>query len=458
MLAFDPKDLALWTNGTWLSAPPKKISGFCFDARRIKQGECFIALSNGKSDGHNYIGQAVKAGAVAAIVERTQSQPLPLLKVRDSLRALSDMASFVRREFSKPVIAVTGSSGKTSTKEMLRILLGRSNTHATRENWNNLIGVPMTLLDLEEKKHDFAVIEAGINQPGEMDILGRIIRADLNLLTNIGPAHLELLHNEENIALEKSYLAKYAVEGSSIILTYETLANSAYKALINRAIVLIEDGEVYSLSGARAVISYALSPNSKGGQILTIDNKRYNINSRSRGMATNAALAIIAAYEMGVASRLIRERIESWRPLEHRGQVIKTETRTFYVDCYNANPSSMVDAFHAFDQSSDRDVPRFYILGAMDELGEATIERHTWIGAQLVLRSQDRAVFVGPDTLTHAYFLGVLSNGAREDQLKCTDSVQNVMSCISSFSGAIFLKGSRNYQLEKLLPSFNIKY
>ena len=166
MDSFNPVEIASWSGGVWQGAEMSEwITGFCFDARTIKPGECFVALSCGARDGHEFVGQALDRGAGSLLLERPQKVSLPQLVVNDSLVALGAIASEVRRQFSGPVVGITGSCGKTSTKDMLRMLLGEAHTHGTPGNWNNLMGVPMTLFRLDKNKHKFAVIEAGINQP-----------------------------------------------------------------------------------------------------------------------------------------------------------------------------------------------------------------------------------------------------------------------------------------------------
>ena len=453
MPTFDSNDLAEWTNGNWIGTPPEKIEGFCFDARLIELGQCFVALNCGARDGHDFIRQAVKGGAVAALVEQEQKTlPLPQLKVINSLIALGDIARAVRIKFDKPVIAVTGSCGKTTTKEMLRILLGESVTLATTGNWNNRIGVPMTLFDLDSQKQEYAVIEAGINQPDEMALLGKMICPDLNILTNIGAAHLELLGTLNNIASEKSLLVKHAEESSPLILTSEALRFPAYKDLAKRAIVLIPEGQAQPTLATKSIVNYKLCADSEGNHILTIDQKSYTIGSASSGIATNAALAIVAARIIGIEEVDIRERIESWRPSVNRGRIKKAGGQTFYIDCYNANPSSMIDALDAFNRCVTGGTDRYYILGVMNELGEAAPEHHENVGRHLALRPKDRVVFVGPELLTRAYEIGALKAGAHSEQLQSVDCVKKITSSVALFQGAIFLKGSRSYHLEVLLP------
>jgi UDP-N-acetylmuramyl pentapeptide synthase len=181
---------------------------------------------------------------------------------------------------------------------------------------------------------------------------------------------------------------------------------------------------------------------------VTIDGRKYTIESPSLGIATNTALAIVAAKYLGILESKILERIESWRPSGDRGCIETFGKQTFYIDCYNANPSSMADALDAFDRSTPQGIARFYILGAMDELGTTALAQHEAIGSLLKLRPEDRVAFVGPNELTEAY-----ASAISVQQYIRADSVEKIKSIIAQFQGAIFLKGSRTYSLEKLLPS-----
>ena len=380
--------------------------------------------------------------------------------VTGSLVALGAIGAAVRSKFSKPVVGITGSCGKTSTKEMLRCLLGEDRTHATAGNWNNRIGVPMTLSGLDSNQQDFSVIEAGINQPDEMVQLGRMIQADLNVLTNIEAAHLELLSSLENIASEKSLLAELAKPGSPIILHVDALRFNAYKKLAHRAIVLLPEGVAAPDLPSKQIVRYKVSEQMEdleatravqASQQVTIDGQNYPIASPSEGIATNTALAIVAAKYLGIVDSDIRKRVEAWRPSGNRGCIETFGEQTFYIDCYNANPSSMADALDAFDRSTPQNIARFYILGAMDELGTNAPAQHEAIGHLLKLRPKDRAAFVGSTEVTEAY-----ASAISAEQYIRADSVEKIKSTIAQFEGAIFLKGSRNYSLEKLLPSTNL--
>lgn len=453
---FTPQDIARWTGGTWCSdRMPEVISGFCFDARQLRADECFVALSGGARDGHDFVAQAVELGASAVLVERPQASSIPQLIVADSLVALGAIGGAVRSGFPEPVVGISGSCGKTSTKEMLRELLGEARTHATAGNWNNRIGVPMTLLGLDAESHNFAVIEAGINQPGEMHALGAIIHADLSLITNIASAHLELLGSVENVAAEKAQLALRAVEGSSVILPADVMRYPAFQKLSTRAIVLVE-AQAELKQEVRRVVRYSINPTGSTHTLTLSDGdlrSSYSISSASAGITLNAALAIVAARELGISETDIRDRIERWQAAPNRGRVVRSGARTFYVDCYNANPASMRDALDAFRRATSQAVARCYILGGMNELGVEAAALHRQIGQGLNLRSEDRAIFVGPSELTAAYFEGARAAGVSSTQLQAVPDVEKIKSGIADFEGAIFLKGSRAYALEELLPT-----
>ncbi|MGB0744346.1 MAG: UDP-N-acetylmuramoyl-tripeptide--D-alanyl-D-alanine ligase [Opitutales bacterium] len=451
MTAFDPAHLAQITKGRWKVIAPGLISGFSFDSRRVGRGQCFVALKSESRDGHDFVGDAAARGASCVLASRVLDADIPQLLVEDTLVAMGAIAADVRRSYLKPVIGITGSCGKTSTKEMLRLLLGKNKTHATAGNWNNRIGVPMTLFELDPGKHEFAVIEAGINQPGEMAMLGEMIAANLTILTNIGPAHLELLSSLEGIAAEKSKLAEFALADSPLVLPAETLQYPALAALQDRCIVLAAGGESVP-SGVRRSVRFSITVADGGARKLTLGDDEYLVHSSSIGIATNAGLALIAAEELGVDKDRLGERLEEWRPESTRGRVVSSEEGLFYIDCYNANPASMKDALSAFMECSPAKQARCFVLGAMNELGSAAEEMHRLIGQKVLLRPQDCAYFVGPKELAKAYLDGALLSGASVRQLEWAENVDHLKSLVADFSGSLFLKGSRSYQLEKLLP------
>ena len=456
MNQFNPKQVASWSNGVWQDAEVRElIAGFCFDARLIKPDECFVALSCGVRDGHEFVRQALDNGAGSLLLERSQAVALPQLVVNDSLIALGAIASGVRRQFSGPVVGITGSCGKTSTKEMVRMLLGETQTHATPGNWNNRIGVPMTLFGLDKNQHKFAVIEAGINQPGEMSVLGSIIEADLVVITNIGPAHLELLGSLENIAAEKSLLVAHSTADAPVVLPYSAAGYPAFSDYLERAIVIAGTEESVEMR-SKHVVRYSLEVSGASSSILSLYDgatvQDFEVASPSQGICTNAALAITAARRFGVSDADIKKRLSAWSPASKRGRIEKRDKQTFYIDCYNANPASMGDALSAFCRSTPADQPCCYVIGTMNELGENSASMHRETGRKLELRRNDRVFFVGPETLTQAYTEGAAEMGMDPDKMESVTDAETIKSVVANFSGSIFLKGSRSHQLEKILP------
>ncbi len=456
MSRFDPKDIAAWSKGVWQQDElPSKISGFCFDARQLESGECFVALSGGARDGHAFTAQAAELGAKALIVEHPQAVSLPQLIVDDSLLAMGAIGAGVRQRFVHPVVGITGSCGKTSTKEILRGLLGESSTHATAGNWNNRIGVAMTLFGLDSDQHDFAVIEAGINQPGEMAQLGTMIEPDLSLVTNIESAHLELLGSLEQVAIEKAELTLRSRLNAPVVLPNSVFQYAPFTACAERALVLAAEGEEVSLQASR-VIRYRLNVVGTGHSSLHLrqdtSDEHFQIASPSEGICANAALAIIAARELGITDAVIRERISAWQPSSSRGRIATQGAQTFYIDCYNANPASMRDSLAAFCRATSPSQARCYVIGAMNELGAESLALHREVGRLLSLRAEDRVLFVGSSALTQAYTDGAIEVGGEQAQLNCCTNIEKMKSFVADFAGALFLKGSRSYALEKLLP------
>jgi UDP-N-acetylmuramoyl-tripeptide--D-alanyl-D-alanine ligase len=453
---FNPVEIALWSGGVWQSNKvPASITGFCFDARTIQPGECFVALSCGARDGHEFVEQALNKGAGSLLLEHPQEVPLPQLVVDDSLVAMGSIASGLRRQFPGRVIGITGSCGKTSTKEMLHMILGKAHTHATPGNWNNRIGVPMTLFGLEENRHKFAVVEAGINQPNEMSALGSMIQADLTLITNIGHAHLELLGSIENIAAEKSLLVAHSKADAPVILPHSAFKYKAFSNFADRAIVLAAKDERIDVK-PKQVVRYSLEILKSGSGKLSLQDsatvQNFEIASPSRGICTNAALAIIAARYCGVSDLEIGKRLQAWAPTAKRGWVEKRGKQTFYIDCYNANPDSMSDALTAFCRSMPSEAPRCYVIGTMNELGKDSLEMHQEIGRKIKLSKHDRVFFVGAEILTRAYAKGLLETGINPKQIELVNDAKSIKPIIADFVGNIFLKGSRSHQLEKILP------
>ncbi len=239
MPLYDPAELAAWTGGQWHGPLPGPALGPpVADTRRLRPGEIFVALKTAKRDGHDYLETARAAGAGAGLVAQVNKEvELPQLLVADPARAWRDVAAAQRKNFPGPIIGITGSAGKTSTKELLRLLLAPG-VHATQANENNLLGVPLTLGGLDPVAHRFGIVEAGISERGEMAELARMIQPDIAIITLISPAHLEKLGSIEGVAHEKARLAQSVRPGGWVVMPASCLEYYVFRRLPAQAAVV----------------------------------------------------------------------------------------------------------------------------------------------------------------------------------------------------------------------------
>jgi UDP-N-acetylmuramoyl-tripeptide--D-alanyl-D-alanine ligase len=447
MPTFTAKFLATATAGTWYRrlTPKVPVEGFSVDSRHLSTGQCFIALKTDKRDGHEFIAAALAAGASAAVVARPDAKvALPQLVVADPLAAFQAIAAAHRQAFEAPVIGISGSAGKTSTKDLLALLLADKpgEVLATKGNLNNRIGVPLTLTALAPDVHRFAVIEAGIGGPGEMEKLVAMIEPDLAIITLVGPAHLESLGSLENIAREKSLLPAGTRPGGPRFFPASCLAYVAFRQLDGETLVIAPKVK-HSRSETRIKFSLLL-PNAEREAEFSFTARRV-----SEGMANNAAIALAAALYLGVTAAEAQVRLATWQPAALRGELCQDHAgRWLYVDCYNANPASMVDALGVFVATAPQGAPRLFILGGMEELGRQSTAYHRKLGLTLagLLRAKDLALVLASPTASRA-----LLAGAADPRVVAVQNVAELATRFEAHKGAVFIKGSRRYQLESLL-------
>ena len=455
MPVFSPEQLAKWTRGTWTGSAPAPVSGFCQDSRALRAGEAFVCLRTDKRDGHDFLTAARKAGAAAALTGRkVAGEELPQLVTPDPLEALGMIARRHRETFAGPVIGVTGSCGKTSTKDLLALLLGGAESVlATSGNFNNLIGVPLTLTRLEPTRHRAAVIEAGINEPGEMAKLAAIIRPDHAVVTLVAAAHLEKLGSLENVAAEKALLPAAVPEGGWMALPVSCFRHRPFRELKARLLtVAAPESDREEIPPGTVVVHYRVE-SASGESRITLDSpdggeETHAFRHLSRGMAANAALALALARRLGVGEEDVRARAEAWSPARFRGETRRVGPTRYFVDCYNANPAAMADSLEFFRESASP-APRVYVIGCMGELGAESERAHREIGRRLRLRPEDRACLTGVDV--PALRAGLLEAGNRPEQIMEFHRIAEVAPLVEGHEGDVFLKGSRVYELETLV-------
>ncbi|MBL9215116.1 MAG: UDP-N-acetylmuramoyl-tripeptide--D-alanyl-D-alanine ligase [Opitutaceae bacterium] len=449
MPAFSARKLAAWTGGTWTREPGGALTGFSQDTRTLAAGQVFVALRTEQRDGHDFLGAAVQAGAAAALTGRAVAgTDLPQLVTRDPLAAFQAIAREHRREFRGVVVGVSGSVGKTSTKDLLAQLLGgEPGVLATAGNLNNHLGVPLTLTRLDPAIHRAAVIEAGINAPGEMAVLAGQIEPDHSLITLVGPAHLERLGSLAGVAAEKAQLPAANRPGGLAVFPVSCWAHAPFRALAN-PLVLVPENEAMTPVSARTV-RFNVFHRPERTEVTLDGRRRFILRRVSAGMAQNAALALTLAGELGEPDAALQERLAGWQPSRWRGELRRSGEATVYCDFYNANPASMTDAIDAFAAAVPADLPRLYVLGSMEELGAEAAAYHRELGRRLHLRRGDFLFAVGGQA--GALREGLLENGNDPAQLAVITDLAPVRERLAGFRGAVFLKGSRRYQLETVL-------
>jgi len=459
---FAPDELAKWANACWTRLPSEPLCGFAIDTRQLRRGQVFVALKTEKRDGHDYLAVAKEAGAAAALVARADASiNLPQLVVGkgdderesfggDTLGAFQRIAQKHREKFQTAggrVIGITGSVGKTSTKNLLAVLLGAQSGQgdrvlATEGNLNNHLGVPLTLTRIDLARHRFAVVEAGIGGPGEMEPLAKMIGPDVAIITAIAPAHLAALGDVAGVAREKAILAAQVRVGGD---ERESLGGDRCD---NAGGVAIFPESLRDFEAFCALKTQRIGEGTFGGL-----STEFALPSLSAGMAQNARLAIRAALYLGVAPAQIQSRLKTWSPAPLRGETFsESDGRFIYLDCYNANPASMADALDVFYAQAPETLPRVFVLGGMEELGEQSAMFHRALGRELSkhLRPQDRVYAIGDEA--EALRTGALEGGQIvPTQITVVETLDTLRAAIADFRGTLFLKGSRRYHLETLI-------
>lgn len=453
---FDPAQLAQWTAGRWTRLPAGSVSGFAIDSRRVRAGEIFVALRTDLRDGHDFLAAAAAAGAAGALVREPRAEvDLPQLVVSDTLTAFQTIAREHRRGFKGPVTGISGSAGKTSTKELLARLLG-DRALATEGNLNNHLGVPLTLTRLDPAHHGFAIVEAGISGPGEMAPLARMIEPDVVVITLVDHAHTRDLGDVEGVAREKAALPAGLRPRGVAVLPSGVARLPAFRHLPVRRLVVERADQLPAVAAVADTVVYTVQHDGEESVLQVTElgdaatRASYRLRRVSDGMAQNAVLAITVARWLGVSCAEIRARLTGWGPATLRGEVRREQGRLLYVDCYNANPASMADALRAFAGLTDGEsAARLFVLGGMEELGAESDLMHRALGASLVLRPDDRVLVIG--TGAEAVREGAQTAGAAADQVKVLGNLEGVAERVARWPGPVFVKGSRRYRLETVM-------
>jgi UDP-N-acetylmuramoyl-tripeptide--D-alanyl-D-alanine ligase len=436
--------------------PQGFLQGVSIDSRTLGPGQVFFAVHGPRFDGHEFLADAAARGAVAAVVHRDvpAPAPLPLLRVPNTTKALADFARHVRRAAGVPVVVITGSMGKTTTKEMTAGLLStRGEVLKTEGNLNNRYGLPLTLLRLEPE-HAFAVLELGMSAAGEMSELSRIALPDVAVITNVAPVHLEFFDSVDAIAAAKAEVFDGLREGGLAVL------NGDDPRL--RRIGEARKGRVAWFGRDRR---YDVSAENWRG---TAFGMRFDLRLSGRSLDVALPLAgphfvmdflaaAAVAHALGVSAEAIANAASSFRPARHRGEVHRLgQGITLTDDSYNSSPEALAAAVVALTLGGKR--RRVAVLGDMLELGPTAPELHHAAGLDLG-RKVDVVVAVG--AYASEFLAGARASGMAEaNLLGFADAAQAAAAIVDIVApgDAILVKGSRGIRLEAVVDVLRARF
>ena len=464
-LAFPVRDLVNATFGTLRAGPEDVVClGVSTDSRSVETGELFVALRGPSFDGHRFVRAAVARGASAVIVAQDgvaalppkllADDKVPVIVVRDTLVALGQVAFWHRLRCEARLVAITGSNGKTTTKEFLAAVLeSAGSVLRTTGNHNNLVGVPQTLLQLEPH-HDFAVIELGTNAPGEIARLADMTRPDVGLITNVSAAHTELLGDEDGVAREKGALyAALPKEGFAVVnlddrrCVEQSQRTSAPRTTFGEAEASDIRVREYRFGDRKPLASGTLVV---GGQDLRIDTLFVGFHQ-----IRNAAAALAAAAALGLDPRKAALAIRQVAPPPHRMVYRELTGLNLIDDCYNANPASMRAALETLDRCrtlSGAKARSIAVLGDMLELGDRSRAEHRELGRRVAAQGID--VFVGVGEAMEVATQAALDAGAKAvAHLPDARCAAQAITRAARAGDWVLVKGSRGVALDRVVDA-----
>lgn len=450
MKALDAKTISIMARGRLEASEDIVISHISIDSRTLKKGSLFVALKGEHADGHDYIEQAIRNGASLVLAQEGKPVPkgCPAVIVPDTLDALGTLAGEYRKLFKIPVVAVTGSVGKTSTKEMIAaILSARYNVHKSKGNFNNEIGLPLSVLELDED-HDVAVFEMGMRGFGQISMLSRILKPDIAVITNIGISHIEILGSRQNILKAKLEILDGLSEEGIVILNGDDELLSGLNGLLRFRTLL------YGIDENMDIWAYDLSSRGEEGVTFQVRTEKSDmelfIPAPGIHNVHNALAGIAVAECLNMSEKEIKEGISCFTGEQMRMCISEKDGIKIINDTYNAAPSSMKAALDVLcDISSGR--RRWVILGDMLELGEWAEEAHKKIGRLVSKLGIEYMVGIG--SLAKWYIEGANEDPASRTVTKLFsngDEAKPYIKALAQKGDVLLIKGSRMMKLDVL--------
>ncbi len=425
-----------------------EISSISTDTRTIEKGAVFVALKGKNFDGHDYAKKAMELGAAAVVTERA-IEGAKCIIVDSTQTALLEIASYYRDKFNIRLIGITGSVGKTTTKEFVSLIMSKKyKTLKTQKNFNNEIGLPMTLFNLTSE-HEAAVIEMGMSNFGEISRLSLTAKPNLCLITNIGYSHIENLGSQENILKAKMEILDGADENAPLILSKDDKFLKDIGNRENRKIVY------YSVSDTSADV-YASDIQTKSDKIefnINSDGKSYKavINCLGEHNVKNALAAFCVGREYDIRPEDMVEAIGEFTPDGIRQKVSDINGVKIIADCYNSSPDSAKSALHMLSQI-DTQGRKIAVLGDMLELGQLSRELHKAVGEAVCSEGIDLLLCYGE--MSKYYIKGAVKRGFAQEKAMMFDSKEELSRYLKSVikeNDAVLFKASRGMKFESII-------
>ncbi len=428
----------------------REVQSIVTDSRQVQTGALFAAIPGERVDGHTFIEDVVKKGAMAVLSERDLGpRPYPYIRVDSSLQAVKDIAEFYLEGLGIPVVGITGSVGKTSTKEVIASVLSQKyHVLKTPGNFNNELGLPLTIFRLRPE-HELAVLELGINQFGEMTRLARIAKPDTCVITNIGPCHLEYLGDRDGVFRAKTEIFQFLKPQGRAVLNGEDDKLAAVSEVNGRK-PLFFGRKPQSEVWADKVENHGLA----GTQCrIHMEKETFSVRIPIPGehMVSNALAAAAVGRCYGLSAEEIRKGIENLEAISGRMHMIKSGALTVIDDCYNANPVSMKASLDVLKHTQGRTVA---ILGDMGELGADEVRLHREVGVCAASAGLDLCICVG--TLSR-----YLAEAARQENpqlevrhLQRLEELMEILPDLAKQGGSILVKASHFMGFEKIIAFF----
>ena len=437
------------TNAETDSAAEIFFEGVTTDSRKITGGTLFVALKGENFNGEDFAQDALKKGAAAVLVSKNFDKNIDgiIIKVDDTLTAYREIAGAWRNRFDIPIVAVTGSNGKTTTKDLVAAALNSlGNVQKTSGNFNNEVGVPMTLLELNDK-HKAAVVEIGMRGLGQIETLAQVVKPTIGIVTNVSEAHIELLGSIENIARAKGELVEAIQAGGTIILNADNIHTVGMKNLVRDGVKIL----TYGLENEADFVAKNILIGSVSTEFtLSFRGKEYDfeIPMLGRHNVSNALAAIAAGYAVGLSVPEVQRGFSTLTTTKMRFEVIRRDGLTIINDAYNASPASMRVAIKTTAEIYNGKL--IAVLGDMLELGDISERVHREIGAFLAENKFDTLITLGE--------LGrFIAEGAREAGLKNIysfdtheDAAKKILELVRD-GDTILFKASHVMHMEKII-------